>query len=95
MDRNYNANDQVGQNAGEAVITSYDPKGVTKRQAGLLYNVGLGSGGLADATVPGDTNAATFVHRPRHANAVGSGTDVAYDLTADDSLMARYRPLFR
>src|SRR6266511_4583553 len=88
VDRNYTAGDQVGENAGAAVINAYDAKGVSKKTAGILYNVGLNSGGLADAADAGNTNATTFEYTPRHPNAVNTRAVTQYDLTDDDELMA-------
>jgi hypothetical protein len=81
VDRNYNTGQRVGETAGEAVITAYDAKGVDKRTAALLYNVGIDSADLADTGTGGDLDATTFKYRPIHAEAVGVGTDVIYDLT--------------
>jgi hypothetical protein len=90
VDRNYGAGvgDQVGVAAGAGVINGYDAKGVDKRTAGLLYNVGLNSGTMADAATLGNTNATTFHYTPQHADAVDTGADTAYNLTAGVGLTA-------
>ena len=78
--------DNIDANAN--FFDGYQPKGLNRKQAQLLYNVGLNA---ADIQNPGagpvGQRAATFDYTPAHADAVGTGVLTRYDLTTDAGIM--------
>ena len=62
----------------------YTPKGLNKRQAQLLYNVGLNAAGLANIGDAGNTNARTFQYTPDNGPRAATLTTV--HLTTDVGL---------
>ena len=81
----------MGQAAGVVLINAYQAKGVNRATAGILYNLGLDSAGLADQATAGVTNATTFDYTPNHPNAANTGVNTAYNLTNAVGLLAYAR----
>ncbi|RHZ36351.1 hypothetical protein GvMRE_Ic1g124 [endosymbiont GvMRE of Glomus versiforme] len=72
VDRNYTANDRVGETAGAGVITAYDAKDLSKKAAGLLYNLGIEHENVHNNTHADDGT---------RANAFDIGDGTRFDLT--------------